>query len=75
MFYITFVYLPAVIIICTLHAKFQQKKKKMHARKAAAGELLLEISYIPLLSKMALYYHRLYQISSLAANLSLEDLK
>ena len=75
MFYITFVYLPAVIIICTLHPKFQKKKKKMHARKAAAGELLLEISYIPLLSVMALYYHRLYQISSLAANLSLEDLK
>ena len=78
MFYITFVYLPAVIIICTLHAKFKKKKKKkkkMHARKAAAGELLLEISYIPLLSVMALYYHRPYQISSLAANLSLEDLK
>ena len=54
---------------------FKKKKKKMHARKAAAGELLLEISYIPLLSVMALYYHRLYQISSLAANLSLEDLK
>ena len=47
----------------------------MHARKAAAGELLLEISYIPLLSVMALYYHKPYQISSLAANLSLEDLK
>ena len=55
--------------------KIKKKKKKMHASKAAAGERLLEISYIPLLSVMALYYHRLYQISSLAANLSLEDLK
>ena len=33
-------------------------------------------SYIPLLSVMtALHYHRLYQISSLEANLSLEDMK
>ena len=68
MFQISFVYL--VIIICTLHAKFQKKKKK-NACKAAAGEPL----YIPLLSVMTLHYHRLYQISSLAANLSLEDLK
>ena len=37
---------------------------------------LLEISYIdPLLSVVTLQYHRLYQISSLEANLSLEDLK
>ena len=36
---------------------------------------LLEISYIPLPSVMKLNYHRLYQISSLEANLSLEDLK
>ena len=37
---------------------------------------LLEISYIPLLSVMStLHYHRLYQISSLEANLSLEDMK
>ena len=37
---------------------------------------LLEISYIPLLSVMTtLHYHRLYQISSLEANLSLEDMK
>ena len=43
--------------------------------KAAAGGSLLEISYIPLLSVMTLHYHRLYQISSLEANLSLEDLK
>ena len=49
--------------------------KKMHACKAAAGGPLLEISYIPLLSVMTLHYHRLYQISCLAANLSLEDLK
>ena len=39
-------------------------------------EPLMEISYIPLLSVMAtLHYHRLYQISSLEANLSLEDMK
>ena len=69
MFQISFVYL--VIIICTLHAKFEKKKKRKHACKAAAGELL----YIPLLSVMTLHYHRLYQISSLAANLSLEVLK
>ena len=38
--------------------------------------LLLEISYIPLLSVMTtLHYHRLYQISSLEANFSLEDMK
>ena len=36
--------------------------------------LFLEISYIPLLS-MTLHYHRLYQISSLEANLSLQDMK
>ena len=68
MFHISFVYL---VIICTLHAKFQ-KKKKMHACKTAAGG---EPRYIPLLSVMTLHYHRLYQISSLAVNLSLEDLK
>ena len=43
--------------------------------KAAAGGSLLEISYIPLLSVMTLHYHRIYQISSLEANLSLEDPK
>ena len=37
--------------------------------------LLLEISYIPLLSIMTLHYHRLYKISSLEANLSLQDMK
>ena len=37
---------------------------------------LLEISYIPLFYVMStLHYHRLYQISSLEANLSLEDMK
>ena len=36
---------------------------------------LLEISYIPLLSVMStLHYHRLYQILSLEANLSLENM-
>ena len=70
MFHISFVYL---VIICTLHAKFQKKKqKKMHACKTAAGG---EPRYIPLLSVMTLHYDRLYQISSLAVNLSLEDLK
>ena len=51
---------------------FKKKKKKMHACKTAAGG---EPRYIPLLSVMTLHYHRLYQISSLAVNLSLEDLK
>ena len=70
MFHISFVYL---VIICTLHAKFRKKKqKKMHACKTAAGG---EPRYIPLLSVMTLHYDRLYQISSLAVNLSLEDLK
>ena len=37
---------------------------------------LLETSYIALLSVMTtLHYHRLYQISSLEANLNLEDMK
>ena len=52
--------------------------KKMHACKAAttaAGKPLLEISYILLLSVMTLYYDRVYKISGLEANLSLEDLK
>ena len=49
--------------------------KKMHACKAVAGGPLLEISYIPLLFVMTLHYHRVYKISSLEANLSLEDLK
>ena len=51
------------------------ERKKMHACEAAAGGPLLKISYIPLLSVVTLYYHRLYQISSLEANSSLEDLK
>ena len=78
MFCISFVYL---LIICTLHAKF----KKVHACEAAVGagqnaHLLqlttgtsFEISYIPILSVMTPHYHRLYQISSLEANLSSED--
>ena len=43
---------------------------KMYACKAAAGGPLLEISYVPLLSVMALHYHRVYKISSLETNLS-----
>ena len=63
-----------LIIIRTLNAKFQNEKK-MPGCKAAAGGSLLKISYIPLLSVMTLHHHRLYQISSLEANLSLEDPK
>ena len=36
---------------------------------------VFEISYITLLSVMTLHYHRLYEISSLEANLSSEDMK
>ena len=63
-----------LIVICVLLAKL---KKKMHACEATARGLLLEISYIPLLSVIRLHYHRLYQISSFESNfnLSLEDLK
>ena len=52
--------------------------KKIHACKSAAttaGKPLLEISYIPLLYVMTLHYDRVYNISGLEANLSLEDLK
>ena len=67
-----------------------QNFKKMHACEAASGaklgsmahlpetttgEPLLEMSYIPPLSVMTLHYHRLYQTSSLEANLSSEDMK
>ena len=64
--------------------------KKMHACEAAGWWCkigvkwlicpnqqqgpLLEISYIPLLSVMTPYYYRLYQISSLEANFSSEDM-
>ena len=41
------------------------RKKKMHACKAAVGETLLEISYIPLLPVRTLHYNRVYQISCL----------
>ena len=50
----------------------KKNKNKMHACKTAAGG---EPRYIPLLSVMTLDYDRLYQISSLAVNLSLADLK
>ena len=67
-----------------------QNLKKIHASEAVGGckigakwpicsneqqALLLEISYILLLSVMTLYYCRLYQISSLEVNLSSEDMK
>ena len=51
------------------------KKKKMHACKAAVAGLFETSSYVPLLSKMTLHYHGVYQISSVEDNLSLEDLK
>ena len=58
--------------ICLLIINF--KKKCMPAKLLLVD--LLEISYTdPLLSAVTLQYHRLYQISSLEANLSLEDLK
>ena len=50
-----------------------KKKKCMPAKLRLVN--LLEILYIPLLPVMTPHYHRLYQISSLAANLSLEVLK
>ena len=44
--------------------------------KLLVMDLFWEISYMdPLLSVMTLHYHRLYEISSLEANLSLEDMK
>ena len=49
--------------------------KMAHCPNQQQQGLLLEISYIPLLSVMTLHYHRLYQISSLEANLSLQDMK
>ena len=49
--------------------------KMVHCPNQQQQGLLLEISYIPLLSVMTLHYHRLYQISSLEANLSLQDMK
>ena len=38
------------------------------------GGLLLEIPYTPLLSVMTLHYHRLYQISSLEADVYMKQL-
>ena len=75
-----------LIIICTLHAKFQKNACLRNCRWCKIGVKwpicpnqqqgpLLEISYIPLLSVMTLHYHRLYQISSLEANLSSENMK
>ena len=50
-----------VFFICTLHVKFQKKKKKMHACKAAAAWPLMEVAYTdPIFSVMALHDHRLY---------------
>ena len=81
---ISFVYL--LIIICTLHAKFQKNAclpkvlviqnwgKMAHLPQPTTGTLR-EISYILLLSVMTLHYHRLYQISSLEANFSSKDMK
>ena len=49
--------------------------KMAHLSQPQQGPFL-EISYIPLLSVMStLHYHKLYQISSLEANLRLEDMK
>ena len=53
----------------------QNWSKMAHFLNQQQGPLL-EISYIALLSVMTtLHDHRLYQISSLEANLSLEDMK
>ena len=80
-----------IFIICTLHAKFQKKcmpaaklllvknwsKNGVHLPQPTTRTSLGNFnSYIPLLSVMTtLHYHRLYQISSLEANLSLEYMK
>ena len=75
-----------LIIISILHAKFPKNAClqscwwcKIRVKWSICSNQqqgpLLEISYIPLLSVMTLHYHRLYQISSLEANLSLEDMK
>ena len=86
MFRISFVYL--VITICTLHAKFQ---KMHACEAAGGAKSWSKMAYLPqptyrdlfwkfhiyhaLLSVMTLHYHRLYQISSLEANFSSEDMK
>ena len=51
-------------------------KKKNACLQSCCCWTLFEISsYVPLLSKMTLHYHGVYQISSAEDNLSLEDLK
>ena len=84
---ISFVYL--LIVICTLHAKFQNAflwkllvvqnwNKIPHLPQPTTQQRsLLEKFYIwlPLLSVMTLNYQRLHQISSLEANFSSEDMK
>ena len=77
-------------IYLLLYVPYLKNFKKMYACEAAGGAKLgvkwptcpnqqqgplLEILYIPLLSVMTLHYHRLYQISSLEANFSSEDMK
>ena len=57
-----------IIVICTLHTKLQN----IHACRAAGGAKLEQEL---LFSVMTLQYHTVYQISSLEANLSLEDKK
>ena len=75
-----------LIIICTLYEKFQKNACLWSCWCCKIGlkwpicpnqhqRPLFEIPYIPLLSVMTLHYHRLYQISNLEANLSLEDMK
>ena len=49
--------------------------KMTHCPNQQQQGLLLEISYIPLLSVIKLHYHRLYQTLGLETNLSLQDLK
>ena len=49
--------------------------KMAHCPNQQQQALLLEIPYIPLQSVKTLLYHKLHQISSLEANLSLEDMK
>ena len=82
MFRISFVYL--LFMLYTPHAKFQKNaclrgcwwcKIEVQWPICQQQGPLLEILYIPLLSVMTLHYHRLYQISSLEANFSSEDMK
>ena len=84
-----------LIIICTLHAKFQKKKKEKkcipaklllvqnwgkmtHLPQPTTGISLGNFIYTTIVCNdvmSTLHYHRLYQMSSLEANLSLEDMK